>query len=69
MSEPFEKIKLVCTIDNDCSILSVLRNGWDNITEVYEHPLLRYFTMKEACELRAICSEIVDAVSIAPFET
>jgi len=69
MSNAFEKIKLVCNEEDEWSILSVLRNGWDSITEIYEHPLLRYFTMEEACELRAICSEFVDAVSIAPFET
>jgi len=68
MSEPFERIQLVCTPDNEWSILSVLRNGWDSITEVYEHPLLRFFTMEEAAQLRCICSEFVDAVSIAPFE-
>jgi Ran GTPase-activating protein (RanGAP) involved in mRNA processing and transport len=68
MSEPFERIQLVCTSDNEWSILSVLRNGWDSITEVYTHPLLRYFTIKEAAQLRCVCSEFVDAISIAPFE-
>jgi len=68
MSEPSERIQLVCTPTKDCSILSVLRNGWDSITEVYTHPLLRFFTMEETAQLRCICSEFVDAVSIAPFK-
>lgn len=49
------------------SILSTLRSGHDRIDEPFEHALLRFFTTYEARELRLVCSEFVDAVSVAPW--
>ena len=64
-----EEVKhLACQNDEDCSVLSVLRNGWDSIIETYEHPLLRYFTTKEATVLRSVCSEFKDAVEVSPWD-
>jgi hypothetical protein len=51
----------------DYSVLSDLRNGWDSIEREYEQPIFRFFTMKEACELRLVCREFEDAISITPF--
>jgi hypothetical protein len=44
-------IGLTCGPEDSCSILSTLMNGWDSLFG-YEHPLLRFFTTKEARELR-----------------
>jgi len=73
MSEPTsikeveDEIGLTCSPALDCSILSILWNGWDSI-DGYEHSLLRFFTMHEARELRLVCREVKDAVDIAPFD-
>jgi hypothetical protein len=63
-----EEIHLACQNDEDRSILSVLHNGWDSIIETYEHPLLRYFTTKEATVLRSVCSEFKDAVEVTSWD-
>jgi hypothetical protein len=63
-------IALTCDPDNptsDCSILSTVLNGWDSITEQYEHPILRFFTTKEARELRFICREFLHSVECTPW--
>lgn len=59
--------RLVCGSGEEHSILSALRNGWDSVEEEYVHALLRFFEMEEATGLRAVCREMADAVSIAPF--
>ena len=60
-------IGFTCTPTNDCSILSTLRNGCDSITVSYEHPLLRFLTVKEARVFRSLCSECLDATQITPW--
>ena len=52
----------------DTSILTVLRNGHDRIDELYEHLLARFFTTREARELRLVCKELKDTVEIHPFD-
>jgi hypothetical protein len=59
-------IGLTCGPDQDCSILSTLMNGWDSLFG-YEHPLLRFFTMKEARELRLVCREFKDNVEVTSW--
>jgi len=51
----------------DTSILTVLRNGFDRTDELYEHFIARFFTTKEARELRLVCQEFKDAVEVHPF--
>jgi hypothetical protein len=60
-------IELTCDETTDWSILSTVRNGCDSIEVPYEHPILRFFTTKEARELRLVCSEFLDAVEITPW--
>jgi hypothetical protein len=63
-----EEIGLACNPTQTCSILSTLCNGWDSIDGEYKHPLLRFFTLKEARTLRLICSEFLNAVEITPWD-
>ena len=60
-------INLVCGEGEDCSVLSTVRSGWDSIVIQFEHAILRFLTMEEAAEVRLVCREFEDAVSIAPF--
>lgn len=63
----FMETHLVCGDGDNCSVLSVVRHGWYSIVKEYEHAIIRFLTMKEANELRLVCREFEDAVSITPF--
>lgn len=58
-------IGLTCCPGQDWSILSTLMNGWDS--PGYEHPLLRFFTMREARELRLVSREFKHNVEVTPW--
>jgi hypothetical protein len=60
------RIGLTCGTDDVRSILSTLINGWDSIDE-FTHPLLCFFTTKEACTLRLLCKEFLDSVEKTPW--
>lgn len=51
------------------SILSILLVGHDSIEVAYEHPLVRFFTMREASELRLVHPELVVAVGVTRFSS
>jgi len=59
---------LACQENEIYSVLSILRNGHDRIDEPFVHPLLQYFTTKEATILRAVCSELKDAVEVTSWD-
>jgi hypothetical protein len=61
-------IHLACQGEEDRSILSVVGSTWDRIDEVFVHPLLQYFTTKEATILRSVCSEFKYAVEITSWD-
>ena len=47
---------LVCAPGTDCSVLSVVANGWDSVVVPYEHPILRFLSFEEAAVFRSVCS-------------
>jgi len=59
-------IGLTCGPGEDHSILSTLMNGWDSLFG-YEHPLLRFFTTKEARVLRLVCREFKHNVEVTSW--
>ena len=59
-------IGLTCGPGEDHSIMSTLMNGWDSLFG-YEHPLLRFFTMKEARELRLVCPELKHNIEVTSW--
>lgn len=50
------------------SVLTLLSSGADRIDERFEHGVLRFFTMREARELRLVCRELADNVSLTPWD-
>jgi hypothetical protein len=51
---------------SDHSILSTLLNGWDG--EGFEHSLFRFFSTREACVFRLLCTEFLDSVTKTPWD-
>ena len=50
------------------SIMTMLSSTHDRIDEPFVHMILRYFTTKEARELRRVCRELCDNVDVTPFD-
>lgn len=51
----------------DFSVLTMLRATHDDIRSVYEHAIARFFTTKDARELRKVCREFLDMCEVTRF--
>lgn len=60
------------TYEEGDSVMTVVSSDHDSIDpitrkQIFEHPIFRFFTIKEARELRLVCREFKDNVEITPF--
>ena len=50
------------------SVMTVLWSDHDRSDVPFEHGILRFFTMREARTLRAVCREFLDNVDVTPWD-
>jgi len=63
-----EEVGITMRGDEDFSVLTMLRAPHDDIRYEFEHAIARFFTTKEARELRKVCREFLDMCEVTRFK-